>query len=97
MKAGRMKDESDECFSDSSLCLHHSSLVLSPCGGTETTRACEARNPGSIPGGGIAWKRGEYRFRRTRLLNVAARSGGEGSSPSSSAWRIGDALGKPSG
>jgi hypothetical protein len=49
----RMKDESDECFSDSSFRLHHSSFVLSPCGGTETTRACEARNPGSIPGGGM--------------------------------------------
>ena len=49
----------------------------------ETMRACEARVPGSIPGGGSeekaevrgqtsGWKRGEYGFRRTRLLNVAA-------------------------
>jgi hypothetical protein len=76
-----------ECvISDSSFRLHHSSFILSPRGGTDnhaSVRSSKSRFDSWR--GHCDWKRGEYRFRRTRLLNVAARLGGEGSSPSSSA------------
>jgi hypothetical protein len=57
----------------------------------KTDKKCETDCSFGLHASAVDWKRGEYRFRRTRLLNVAARLGGEGSSPSSSAGTTGRA------
>ena len=66
-----MKDERRRTRSQFFI-LPRSSFILRfrPRGGTETTRACEARSPGSIPGGGMTDRRAARLVKRHRASVV---------------------------